>query len=167
MATTDSEVFKEKLKHKGFFSYSDLYNFCYNWLKDEGFSVSEDEYTEKIAGNGKEIIIKWKATKKVSDYIKNEIKAEWHILGLTDAEVMIGEKKEKTNKGEVKITVAANLKKDYESKWDTSPTMRFLRDVYDRYIIRESVKKYEDRLEDKAQDFVEDTKSFLNLEGKR
>ena len=164
---SDSEVFNQKLKHKGFFNYSELYNFCYNWFKDEGFDISEDEYTEKLAGNGKEILIKWKAKKKVSDYVKYEIKADWHILGMVDAEVMVGEKKEKSNKGEVKITVKGNLVRDYESKWDTSATIRFFRDIYDRYIIRETVKKYEDRLEEKAQEFVEQTKSFLNLEGKR
>jgi hypothetical protein len=162
-----SEVFKQKLKHKGFFNYSELYTFCYNWLKDEGYNVSEDEYVEKIAGNGKEIQIKWKASKKVSDYVKNEIKAEWHILGLSDAEVQIDGRKEKTNKGDLKISVVANILKDYESKWDDSPVLRFMRDVYDKYIIRETIKKYEDRLEDKAQDFIEQTKSFLNLEGKR
>lgn len=164
---TNSEIFKEKLKHKGFFNYSDYYNFCYNWLKDEGYSIAEDEYTEKLAGNGKEIVIKWKATKKISDYLKNEIKVEWHILGLTDAEAQMEGKTVKTNKGEVKITVTATLIRDYESRWDTSPTMRFMRDVYDRYIIRESVKKYEDRLEDKAKDYIEQLKSFLNLESKK
>lgn len=163
----ESEVFNQKLKHKGFFSYSDLYTFCYNWLKDEGFSISEDEYVEKLAGNGKEIQITWKAKKKVSDYVKFQIVAKWHILGLNDAEVQIDGKKEKTNKGELKISVTATLQKDYESKWDSSVPLRFLRDVYDKYIIRETVKKYEDKLEDKAQDFVEQTKSFLNLEGKR
>ncbi|MBC8435042.1 hypothetical protein H8D91_00895, partial [archaeon] len=96
-----SEVFKQKLKHKGFFGYSDLYNFCYNWFKDEDYKISEDEYTEKIAGNGKEILIRWKAKKKISDYVENEVSVDWHILGMTDAEVQIEGKKEKTNKGEV------------------------------------------------------------------
>lgn len=164
---SESEVFNQKLKHKGFFNYSELYNFCYNWFKDEGYDVAEEEYTEKLAGNGKEILITWKAKKKISDYVKYEIKAKWHILGMVDAEVMVGDKKEKSNKGEVKITVTGNLIRDYESKWDSTATLRFMRDIYDRYIIRETVKKYEDRLEDKAQEFVEQTKSFLNLEGKR
>jgi hypothetical protein len=161
-----SEVYKEKLKHKGFFSYSDYYNFCYNWLKDEGYNIAEDEYTEKITGGGKEIQIKWKASKKVSDYVKNELRVEWHILGMSDAEVEVEGKKTKTNKGEVKITLTATIIKDYESRWDETVFLKFLRGVYDRYIIRETVKKYEDRLEDKAKDYIAQMKSFLNLEGK-
>ena len=30
-----SNVVKEAMKHKGFFDYSEVYNFCFNWLKDE------------------------------------------------------------------------------------------------------------------------------------
>ena len=35
----------------------------------------------------KEVIIKWSAIRKVTDYFMFEIKLEWHILGMKDAEV--------------------------------------------------------------------------------
>jgi hypothetical protein len=160
----EKEVYSEKLKHKGFFKYSDLYNFCFNWFKDEGYKVSEKEYTEKVGG-GKEIQIKWEAGKKVTDYYKYIIEAKWHILGLVDAEAEQNGKKVKTNSGEVKIEVKAKLKRDYEETWDKSPFYKFLRGIYDKYIMRTTEDAHETELTAKAEKFVEETKAYLNLEG--
>jgi hypothetical protein len=165
MAEKDN-VFKQALKHKGFFNYTELYNFCFNWFKENRYKLFEDAYTEKLSSFGKEIVIKWTAKKKVSDYFKEEIKIDWHILGLNDAEIMVGEKKEKTNKGEVGMKIAADLVRDYEENWDKTPFYKFLRGIYDKYIIRNTKDLYEDRLTDATSDFYNDVKSFLNLEGK-
>lgn len=162
-----SEVFKQEVKYKGYFNYSDLYTFCYNWLKENDYSnLSEEKYTEKIAGNGKEIQIEWVAKKKVSDYLRNIIEVKWHILGLTDAEVEINGKKEKTNKGEIKLKIVANMEKDWEGNW-ADPKMKFFRGIYDKYIVKTTVDEYEDKLTGKATSLVEEVKAFLNLEGKR
>lgn len=162
-----SNVFEQTLKQKGFFSYSDLYTFCYNWFKGKGYKVSENQYTEKIQSNGKEIAIEWKAAKKVSDYFKEEIKVNWHILGLSDAEVMIEDKKEKTNKGDLKLKISADLVRDYEENWEKSAFYKFLRGIYDKYIIRNTTDLYEGRLRDNASDFFEDVKAFLNIEARQ
>ncbi len=162
MAEKDN-VFEQDFKQKGFFNYVELYNFCFNWFKEHRYKILEDSYTEKLQGNGKEILIKWTALKKVSDYFKEEIKISWHILGLTDAEVMVGDKKEKTNKGEVKIKIAADLIRDYEENWDKTAFYKFIRGIYDKYIIRNTKDLYEDRLADAAREFYNDAKAFLNL----
>jgi len=162
-----SLVFEEKLKQKGFFNYPELYNFCFNWLKDEKFNVEEREYTEKVSAGGKEIVIKWVAWTKVSDYFKNEVEVKWHILGLNDAEVEVNGKKEKTNKGEVKLTIKGELVRDYESRWEDNPFYKFFRGVYDKYIIKTTTDYYEDKLTAKVVDFVDQIKSFLVLELKR
>jgi len=161
-------VFEQTLKHKGYFTYSELYTFCYNWFKDNGYSnLAEEEYVEKIAPNGKEIQITWVAKKKVSDYLRNIITAKWHVLGLADAEVEINGKKEKTNKGDLKIKVSAELERDYDSQWEKTPFLKSARGLYDKYIVKTTVDEYEDKLAAKGQGFVEEVKSYLNLEGKR
>jgi hypothetical protein len=160
-------VLKQVVKHKGFFNYSELYNFCYNWFKNEGFLLVEKEYVEKLGSGGKEVTIKWSAFRKVTDYYQNFIDVNWHILGMSDAEVEENGKKVKTNKGEVKLTIDAKLKKDWEETWDKQPFYKFLRGIYDRYIMRTTEDEYEVRLIEKTEEFVEDTKAFLNLEGKR
>jgi hypothetical protein len=161
-----SEVYKGVVKHKGFWNYSEIYKFAYAWLKDEGYNISEDNYTEKVTSFGKEIAIKWTSKKKVSDYFRNIITVSWHILGMTDSEIERAGKKEKTNKGEIKLTFTATLERDYEKRWEDKPFWKMMRGVYDKYVIRTTMDEYEDRLQSKVLKFIEETKSFLQLEGK-
>ncbi len=165
MAESDT-IFDQSVKHKGFFNYTDLYNFCFNWFKDNGYKLFEKAYTEKLSSFGKEVVIEWNAKKKISDYFRLEIKAKWHILGMNDAEIMIEDRKEKTNKGEVKIAIKGELVRDYEENWDKTPFYKFLRGIYDKYIIRTTMDDYEDKVMDDATDFYNEIKAFLNLEGK-
>jgi len=162
-----SNVFKQALKHKGYFSFRDLYIFCYDWLKDQGYKVAEEEYTEKLSSHGKEVVIRWKAKKKISDYFRNIIEVKWHILGMTDVEVEREGKKEKANKGDLKLSFSADLERDYEKRWEDNPFWKFLRGIYDRYVIRTTIDEYEERLRSKAENYVEQIKSFLVLEGKK
>ena len=160
------EVYKQKIKQKGYWNYADLYNFCFNWLKDEGYNVKEKEYIEKISSFGKEIILKWEANKTVTDYFKQTISVEWHILGMKDAEVEQDGQKVSTNKGEVAITIKANLVRDYEERWEDKPFHKFLRGIYEKYVIRTTVDEYGGDLEDKAKEYIKDIKAFLNLSGR-
>ncbi len=160
------EVYKQSIKQKGNWNYTDLYNFCFNWLKDEGYKLKEKEYIEKISSFGKEILLKWEASKKITDYFKHTISVEWHILGMKDTEIEQDGKKISTNKGEVKITIKADLVRDYEERWEDRPFYKFLRGIYEKYIIRATREEYEDDLEDKAKEYIKEIKAFLNLSGR-
>lgn len=162
----EKTIFEQTIKNKGLFSYTELYTFCYNWFKNENYLLSEDEYVEKVSG-AKEVQIKWKAKKKITDYYQHIIDVKWHILGMSEVEVEENGKKIKTNKGDLKIVVKGILKRDYEETWDKQPFYKFLRGIYDKYIMRTTTEEYEDMLFAKSLRFVEDTKAFLNLEGKR
>ena len=157
------EVYKEKLKQTGYWKYDDVYHLAFNWLKSHSYKLKEDLYNEKLSANGKEIIIKWEANKKVTDYFKYRIKVEWHILGMKDAEVEIEGKKVSTNKGEVEMKFVGEIIKDYEKRWEDKPRWKFLRGIYEKYIIRTTIDEYEDDLENDVKDMVKDLKAFLNI----
>jgi hypothetical protein len=159
-------LLKGKLKHTGFWNYQQLYNFCFDWLRTEGYKLKEILYNEKIQANGREVIIEWEAKKKVTDYFQNLIKIKWHILGMKDAEVEQDGKKIKTQKGEVAFEYEVSLIKDYEERWEDRPFWKFLRGVYEKHVIRTTVDEYEDRLEDEANDFFSEIKAFLDLQGR-
>jgi len=161
--SSESTKLKTKIKKKGYFNYRDLYAYAYSWLKDRGYSVKENEYTEKIDGASKEIQLDWKAGKDVTDFFKNSIAVRWHILQMTDAEIERDGKKEKTNKGELKLDINAGLILDKDDKWEDRPSMKFLRGIYEKYVIRTTVEDYEDRLKDDAVEFVNDLKAYLEL----
>ena len=160
-------VFAGKLKHTGIFDYKEFYRFCYNWLIDKDYFLVEKEYTEKIQQNGKEVVIKWEARRKISDYFRFFIKADWRILGMKDVEVVKDGNKLTLNKGEAEIKIEATVEKDYEHRWENTSFYKFLRTMYDRYLIRSRIEQYEMKIWGEANEFLSQMKSFLALEGNR
>jgi len=160
-------VFKGKVKHKGIFDFKELYRFCFTWLVDKDYWVVEKSYSEKVNPNGKEVEIEWDAKRKISDYFRFNLKVNWRILGMKDVEVEKEGAKITLNKGQPEISVSAVLEKDYEHRWEGSAFLKFLRGLYDRYIIRGRIEKYEDKIYSEADEFLAQVKAFLALEGKR
>jgi len=160
------QVYKQTFKHTGYWKYSEVYNMMFDWFKLRNYKLKENLYNEKIQTNGKEVLIRWDAERKVTDYFKFQIQSEWHILGMTDTEVEIDGEKTKTNKGEVEIIFKGNLIKDYEKRWEDRPLWKFLRGVYEQYVVRATVDEFEDDLEDEVKEVISDLKAFLKLEVK-
>ena len=54
-------IFSSKVQYGGIFSFKEFYKFCHAWILEEmGMDISETKYEEKIAGDMKNIIVKWK-----------------------------------------------------------------------------------------------------------
>ncbi len=161
-------LFKSKIKHSGVFDFKETYRVLFEWLVDQGYDINEKSYKENIgAGGVKELEINWDATKKVSDYFQFEIIANWHIIGMSSVEVEIDGAKQKMNKGQFELEIKSVLLKDYEDKWSGKPFVKFLRTVYDKYLIKERIEQYEGKLIGEMDEFVAQCKAFLNLTGSR
>ena len=71
------------------------------------------------------------------------------------------------NEGRISIEITGTLIKDKDSKWDTSPMNRFMRDVYNKFIIPFRIKEIAGELANDVISFKEEIKAFLDLTGKR
>jgi len=156
-----------KVKFKGIFDFKELYRFLYTYLVDNGYFVVEKEYTEKNNQNGKEVVVKWDARRKISDYFRFYIKVNWRIIGMKDADVEKNGEKLTLNKGDNEVEIVSIIEKDYENKWDKNEFAKFLRGVYDRYIIRGRIDDYEGKIFTEANEFAAQVKAFVALEGRR
>lgn len=161
------QIFQGKTKYTGIWDFKETYRFVYDWFIDKGYKLIEKGYTEKIKPDGKEIEIKWKAKRKISDYFRFVIKADWRILRMTETEVQKEGVKVKMNKGYIEIKFTAILEKDYEHRWENSSFLKFLRGVYNRYIIRGRIEKYEEKLLGEVDEVIAQAKSFLTIEGRQ
>jgi hypothetical protein len=163
-----SMLIGEKLDYTGLFNFSGMYKFAHSWLsEEEGYGVVEEKYSEKIAGNSKEIGIEWVATKKMGDYFKVELKIEFKVSDLTDVEVEIDKTKKKMQKGKVSIGIKGAIIKDPGSKWEGSNFDKFLRGWYDKFIIPQKIDNTEGKVRSDVQSFKEELKSYLELSAKR
>lgn len=161
-------IIKEAVKFAGIGDFKGSYNHAYEWLKEEDFAITEENYVEKIVGDGKEIEIVWTASKDITDYFRFVLNLKWRILGMQDVEVEIDGKKKKMNKfAEIKIETKGVLVKDYESKWEKAGIWKFLKDVYQKYVIPGRTKEKEVQISATVQDFKEEMKAFFTLTGKK
>jgi len=162
------KIFSSNISSKGIFSFQDSYKFCYDWLTEEtGVDILESKYSETLKGNLKDIDIEWVGTRKVTDYFKFEIKVVFKITDLTEVEVEQGGAKIKTNKGKIKITVTGTLVRDYDGKFEKDAFRKFLRSIYEKWVIQSRIDQFEDKLFEDCDEFLSQTKAYLALEGKR
>ncbi|MBX4212000.1 hypothetical protein KW787_00900 [Candidatus Pacearchaeota archaeon] len=162
------QITKEKVDNSGLFDFAALYGFAHSWLKDqEGYGVVEEKYSEKVSGNSRDIDVEWKATKGVTDYFRIELGVKFEVRGLTDVEVEVDGAKRKMNRGKVSIDIKGTLIKDPDSKWESSPLNRFMRDVYNKYIIPSRLLEMKGRVSGDVVGFKDNLKAFLDLTGKR
>ncbi len=167
MAEKDN-VFSSKIKYGGIFSFSDFYVFCYNWLKEEtGLNVAETKYAEKLSGDSKNIDIEWKGSRKITDYFKFEAKITFKIVALTNVEIVKSATKIKTNKGSVEVKITGTLVRDYQGKFETTAFKKFLRSIYEKWIISSRLGNFEDKVVGDCDDFLNQAKAYLDIEGKR
>jgi hypothetical protein len=160
-------ICETKVKYSGIFSFKDLYNFAYDFLTDKGFFIEEKNYSEKVKPEGKEIEIKWVCLKKITDYFRYEIVINFKITGLLDIEITKEGKKFVSNKGDVEIKFSGSLERDYENKFETSAFLKFMRGVYDKYVIKSRIEKMEDKLTEIVVESANQVKAYLALEAKR
>lgn len=162
------KLFETKIKQKGVFDFKETYNVLYEWLIDEGYDVNEKEYKEVIGpGGAKEILVKWEARRKISDYFRFIIKIQFHILGMKDVEVEIDGVKTPMNTGQFELKAGGVLEKDYENRWENHPFFKFFRTLYDRYLIPARIEQYEGKLIAEVDEFLTQCKSYLALTGRR
>ena len=166
MAEKDT-IFSGKIKHKGMFGFKDFYSFAYDWLCEESYNVTEKSYSEEITGDSKKVEIEWEAKKKISDYFRFLMKISWKVLNLKEVEIVKEGKKVKTNSAQVEIKIKGIIVKDYDSRWENNPFAKFMRGVYDRYVIKSRIDEYEDKIKSESDEFVDQCKAFLALEAKR
>lgn len=166
MAEKDT-LFSSKVKYGGIFNFAGFYGFCYEWLKDEiGLNLSEEAYSEKLKGDSKDIDIAWNGTRKVTDYFKFQVQVKFRILGMKQVEVQQNGAKIKTNDGSVEVKVKGTLIKDHTGRFENNGFEKTLRGFYEKWIIKSRVDEMEDKLIGDCDEFLQQAKAWLDLEGK-
>lgn len=161
-------VFSSQITYNGIFSFKDFYQFCYDWLTEElGMQITEDKYSEKLAGDSKNIQVKWICEKKITDYFRFDAKVSFNVNSLKKIEITNGGQKVETNQGIIRVKIEGILARDYLGKFETSAFNKFLRGVYEKWIITSRVEEFKETIINDSDEFLLQSKAYLDLEGKR
>ena len=71
------------------------------------------------------------------------------------------------DKARVEVKISSTIVKDYEGKFDDSAFKKFLRAIYEKWVISSRINQFEDKLVGKSDEFLSQIKAYLDLEGKR
>ena len=161
-------ILKEEFRYDGIADFKKFYEYAHNWLKDEDYLINEEKYEEQLKGDAKEIRIKWVCNKRITDYFRIAIELKWQLLNMREIEVEIDGKKKKMNRfSELKITIKGMLEKDYSSKWGATGFQKFMRGVYDKFVIPTRTEEMELKVREIVQEFKEEMKAYLELSARR
>ncbi len=161
-------VFASKVGYTGVLSFKELYLFCYRWITEEtGLDLMETKYSEKIVSKGKNLEIFWDGTKDLTDYFRFKARIEFWTYNMEDTEINDGGVKIKANKGKVEIKVKAELIRDYKGKFERDAFRKFLRSIYEKWVIPSRVDQFKSDIAADCDEFLNQAKAFLDLEGKR
>lgn len=161
-------VFSSRIKYNGIFSFRDFYQFCYDWLTEEiGMQLTEDKYSEKLSGDSKDIEVKWVCEKKITDYFRFDAKVTFKINSLKKIEITNGGQKVETNQGIIGVKVEGILVSDYRGKFETSAFNKFLRGIYEKWVITSRIEEFKEKIMKDCDEFLLQSKAYLDLEGKR
>jgi hypothetical protein len=167
MAEKDTK-FSSKVKYNGIVDFPAFYKFCYDWLDQEvNLDLSEEKYSEKIEGDAKNIDVAWVGQRRLTDYFRFDVKVEFRILGLTKLEIVQDGRKIKTNKGSVEVKMKGILVRDYQGKFDVNASRKFMRSIYEKWVIPARIEEYENKIIGDCDEFLSQAKAFLDIEGKR
>ena len=167
MAEKDTR-FSSKIKYAGIFSFKDFYIFCNDWLTNEtNLLMSEEKYAEKISEDTKKIDIEWTGQRKFTDYFRFDVQVEFKITELTEVEIQEGNAKIKTNKGSVEVKIKGILVRDYDGKFEKTAGKKFLRSIYEKWVIPSRIEEFEEKIITGCDEFLNQAKAYLDIEGKK
>jgi len=71
------------------------------------------------------------------------------------------------DKGGIKLSIKGVLIRDYDGRFEGSALRKFMRSIYDKWIIPSRIEQMEDKLISKCDEFLNQAKAYLDLEGKK
>lgn len=150
-------------KMKSVFHIKNTYKHAKEWLEYWNYDVVEKKYKHKESKSGREIEIKWSATREIDEYTQFMLKIRWLCLNMKDIKVNVGNKKIKMQKGEVNIFVDAYLVLDWQEKWEERPILKFLRSFFEKYLYHGHIQSLREQLWKEGWAFYNEMKAYLNM----
>lgn len=155
------------IRFKGVFDYDGMYKMMHAWLISKRFMFHENKYKDKVATPfGNEIEIAWAAEKKVTEFIKEHIKVEFHLWDYAEVEIIKDGKKLKMGKARMEIKFFAFLEFDYSEKFRKGNDFtKNLGKFYVEHVIYWDWRiRYATPLEYSVYDFHAKVKKYLNMD---
>lgn len=155
---------KDSFKFIGLVDVKELFNIIYEWLGNHAYERNDIWTYEEVYEDGKQIKLKMRPYKEISDYAMAEIEINADLRKLKEVTLERKGVKHKYMKGEVEFTFEAFIVTDYEEKWEVKPFYFFLKVMAERFLYKSYIDRYEQETLKNMADLMREIKSYLNMQ---
>lgn len=163
MAETLTIIDGKTLEYEGLFEPRELYTVIDQLFKQHGFDKNEFKNSEHVYKDSKQLEMDLRPYKKLSDYVKVEIKIIIIAKDLKHVEIDNKGIKKKMYNGHVQVTFYSYLITDYENSWEMKPFYYFMRMFIDKFIYRNPISEAKNELITLTQEAYDEIRSYLNM----
>ena len=153
----------KKVTFSGIFDVKELYRLMDNFFKQREYDKKENKNYEDVHEDFRNIFLDIQPYKKVSDYAQIVVQIVMNATQVEDVELVIDGQKKLLQKGTIDLTFNAYLDTDYENRWEMKPIYFFLRTVFDKFVYRRMIHKFEAEAVQTQLDVENEIMAFLNL----
>ncbi len=165
MAEVRTLIDGKELAYEGLMDVRKLLFHIDNWLKEKHYDKVENKNYEEVYEDGKQIVIELRPYKKLSDYVKSEMRIFMVFSRLRDAEVEVGGAAREVQRGRAQLSFDSYLVTDYEHKFERTPFFYFFRTVADKFFERGYIERCKDQCMGDCNALQEEIKGDLNMMG--
>jgi len=153
------------IKKIGTFNFEDVLSAVRDWCNTYHYDFIEKKRSEKGTATGKEIYSEFSGSRDVSWYARYHFKVVIWLRNLKTITVEKDGKKINSNHGHIEINIDTKMEKNYNNSFSKGKGSfgDFLREIYEKYIADDTLKNYEDQLDDESKDLIKRIKKALNI----
>ena len=121
--------------------------------------MNEKNYDDKSSNAIKNIRIKWEMDRKYDDYNRAIITIVYEIKNAKEGYV----DGSKVIDGDLKITIEADVERDYDEKWGKSASKRFFMAMYEKLVSGDKQHYVDNLAKDLVKNFKTEIKQYLKI----
>ena len=159
MSEIDYVIPALKIEQEAVFNFADLYKLMKSWFDFHRYDFYEREHVDISQEEAKSDFLKWEAERKVDDYVKFHIEMRIKLINVKEVHL----KESMGVQGGINIKFESFLEKDYEDNWEKNFFIKFVRGLYDHFLLRDRFARYGNELKDETYDIFNQVKAFLRL----
>ncbi len=155
------------LRYNGLFDYDAFYAAFVDWSKNNGYLWLESIFKHKVpspAGAEQEIL--WEMKKKVTDFVKYEIKIEAHIWDMLEVNVDVGDKKKTLTNARMDIQIRPVILLDWQKRFQGGGMQAFFSKMYYKIMKQELENVYIDQLYYRMWNLQATMKKYFDMQTK-
>ena len=151
------------LEYKGIFDTREMFRMFTRWYKESPYEKGGDYISEQHTSHGRCIEYTYWPWKKQTDTVRHFMKIRLLIYDMKKVDIMVDKKKKKLDHGRILITIDGFVEYDYESRWQHTPLLQFIRTLYIKFFYKNYSKFFERIIIDDCHQLYDMFERFFNM----